>query len=304
MFEGQVAKTVAIFSMLAFMAGAPGGLVACGGGGPAGPGEAQEAPLVSGIKSMVKRPDGRFDVTCDNGRIEVVTADQIRQDDVCLGQGPGGGPTPSAIGRFVCNSSANLDISIVNAAGTEKQATVSIGTFDRCNNIANALNSTRRDIVRTALFGVCDSSANLRRFAVMPTGDLQTLAVLNIGTFDGCDAQAAIINGPVSTAPGDAAIGSFSCNSSANLEISIVGSVGTEQRATIRIGTFDRCNQAANTLNGTRRDIRRMTLLGVCDSSANLEQFSVTPVGDLHALSTLNIGIFDRCDAQAADLDR
>src|SRR5688572_31165897 len=42
-----------------------------------------EAGLVSDATSMVRRPDGRWDVRCRNGRHEVVTSEQITANDVC-----------------------------------------------------------------------------------------------------------------------------------------------------------------------------------------------------------------------------
>jgi hypothetical protein len=289
-------------STLALLAVIPA-IAACDGGD--GALAAQEAPLVEGIRSMEKRPDGRFEVTCADGRIEVVTADQIRQDRVCIGQG-GSHPPPSggATARFTCNSSANLEISLVGDAGTEKRDSVNIGTFSRCRAAADTLNANRREVRRTVLLGVCDSSANLNRFSLTRAGDIQRLAAVNIGTFSGCDAQATDLNGPVADAVGEAGIGTFSCNSSANLEISVVGSAGTEKRDTVAIGTFSRCSTVASALKETRRDIRRTMLFGVCDSSANLKRFAVTPHGDLNPLAQINIGTFSGCEAQATDINR
>jgi hypothetical protein len=46
--------------------------------------EVQESPVIENATSIVRRPDGLFDVTCEDGRTEVVSADQIRSNEVCV----------------------------------------------------------------------------------------------------------------------------------------------------------------------------------------------------------------------------
>lgn len=254
--------------------------------------------LVENIQSIQKRPDGRFDVTCDNGRTEVVTADQIRNDDVC------GGAPASGIATYACNSSANLEISFVGGDGRESRGTVPIGTFGRCNEAAATLGETRSEISRPVILGACDSSANLQRFGLHPVTGVKKLAATQVGTFSRCDAAAEATNAPVPAATGDAAMADYACNASANLELVGFDRNGAETRRTVSIGTFSRCDASAATLRQKRRDIRRTMLLGVCDSSANLQRFSATPAAGLSALATTQIGTFSGCDQQAATINQ
>jgi hypothetical protein len=53
-----------------------------------------ESSVIEDATSIVRRPDGAFDVTCADGRTEVVTADQIRADDVCTPPPSGCSPDP------------------------------------------------------------------------------------------------------------------------------------------------------------------------------------------------------------------
>ncbi len=52
---------------------------------------------VSDVKSMTLRADGKYDVVCENGTKEVVTARQISDDEVCGGAAPVPGPEVSAV---------------------------------------------------------------------------------------------------------------------------------------------------------------------------------------------------------------
>src|SRR5689334_6576033 len=48
-----------------------------------------ESGLVSDVASMSQNPDGTFEVTCKDGRLEhSVTSDAIRSDQVCVSRHP------------------------------------------------------------------------------------------------------------------------------------------------------------------------------------------------------------------------
>jgi hypothetical protein len=52
---------------------------------------------VSDVQSMVLRSDGKYDVVCKNGKTEIVTPEQIRDDKVCGSTTPEPGPQVEAI---------------------------------------------------------------------------------------------------------------------------------------------------------------------------------------------------------------
>lgn len=265
--------------------------------GPEGTGSSNDA-IVESIRSMVQRPDGRFDVTCADGHAEIATADQIRANDVCGTAAPAGVTV-----TYTCDSSANLQISAVDASGDETTKSVSIGSFSTCSATVRSLQQTRGSIVRPSIVGVCDSSANLQRFAVSPTAGVVALPTTSIGSFSSCNTSATATNAafpPVA----NAAMVDYTCNSSANLEIVAVGTSGAGSSGQVPIGSFSTCESSAKSLRQTRSDVQRTVVLGVCDSSANLERFSVTTAGGLKTLATTSIGSFSTCNTQAAALNQ
>ncbi|MEM6731036.1 MAG: hypothetical protein AAF658_05745 [Myxococcota bacterium] len=52
--------------------------------------QTRTATAVEDIRTLSVRPDGRFDVICKNGELEVRTAEEIRDDEVCVTSSPGG----------------------------------------------------------------------------------------------------------------------------------------------------------------------------------------------------------------------
>jgi hypothetical protein len=95
------------------------------------------------------------------------------------------------------------------------------------------------------------------------------------------------------------AAGSFTCDSSTNLTIGIIGPTGTEQTKEIFTGSAATCQTAATKLNATRGSITHTALIGVCDSSTNLQRFSATPDGALTQLSAVFTGSASSCATQA-----
>jgi hypothetical protein len=55
------------------------------------PAGAVEQEAIEDVETILRLPDGRFDVRCRDGRREVVTADDLRADRVCRSGGLGGG---------------------------------------------------------------------------------------------------------------------------------------------------------------------------------------------------------------------
>ncbi len=73
---------VALFSVFAALSV---GLVACSAAPDAsheGTGRTSQAS-VDDIRSMTRRTDGNYDVVCSDGHAEIVSARQIRDDEVC-----------------------------------------------------------------------------------------------------------------------------------------------------------------------------------------------------------------------------
>lgn len=97
-------------------------LVACGAR-PDTSSESQSA-LLSDASSMNARGDGTFDVVCKDGRHEVDTADQIRNDQTCISQTA----TPSPFGENAC-SGAPLTEGDVNGWLGDSNTSRQVGTF-------------------------------------------------------------------------------------------------------------------------------------------------------------------------------
>lgn len=95
------------------------------------------------------------------------------------------------------------------------------------------------------------------------------------------------------------AAGSFTCDSSTNLTIGIIGPTGQEQTKEIFTGSASACQTAATKLGQTRGSITHTSLIGVCDSSTNLVRFSATPDGALTQLSSVFTGSASSCSTQA-----
>jgi hypothetical protein len=106
------------------------------------------------------------------------------------------------------------------------------------------------------------------------------------------------------TNPGGSAIGSFACDSSTNLLISIVSSTGAEQTASVFTGSSQRCATRAAQLATSRQHIASLQLIEICDSSTNLMRFSVTPAGVLTQLSSQFTGNQTNCETEANAADQ
>lgn len=256
--------------------------------------------VVESIRSMVQRPDGRFDVTCVDGRAEIVTAEQIRRNEVC------GAPTTPVVTTvtYACDSSANLQVSVLAADGGETTTSVTIGSFSTCNNTVRSLGETRREITRPTIAGACDSSANLQRFGILPEGRLVTMPATAIGSFSSCNSAASATNARLAPASVPAANIDYTCDSSANLQLVALASTGAVTTGTVAIGSFSTCSSSARSLLATRSDVQRTVALGACDSSANLQRFSATPTAGLKQLAATAIGSFSTCTQQANALNR
>ncbi len=100
------------------------------------------------------------------------------------------------------------------------------------------------------------------------------------------------------------AAGSFTCDSSTNLTIGIVGANGAEQTKQVFTGSAQACQTAATKLGQTRGSITKTALIGVCDSSTNLVRFSATPDGTLTQLSSVFTGSASSCSTQADSLNQ
>lgn len=256
--------------------------------------------IVESIRSMVQRPDGRFDVTCTDGRAEIATAEQIRANQVC-------GATTSPVGAtvtYACDSGANLRVSVLADDGGEATTLVAIGSFSTCNDTVRSLNETRRNITRPTIAGVCDSGANLQRFGILPEGRLITMPATAIGSFSSCNGAASATNARLATAAGPAASIDYTCDSAANLQLVALASNGAVTTGNVAIGSFSTCSSSARALLSTRRDVQRTVALGACDSAANLQRFSATPTGGLKLLAATAIGSFSTCNAQMSALNQ
>lgn len=272
-------------------------VVACASGTES-PGAASQ-DVVESIRSMVQRPDGRFDVTCVDGRAEVVTAEQIRRNEVC------GAPVPvGTTVTYSCDASANLQVSVLAADGSESTASVAIGSFSTCNSTMRSLGATRSSVTRPTIAGACDGSANLQRFGILPEGRLVPMPVTEIGSFSSCSSAANATNAALATATGPAANIDYTCDGSADLQLVALSSTGVVTTGTVAIGSFSSCSQSARSLLATRSDVQRTVALGACDSSADLQRFSATPAGGLKALAPTPIGSFSTCTQQANALNR
>jgi hypothetical protein len=107
------------------------------------------------------------------------------------------GPTNpgGAVASYSCDSSAQLNISVVSPTGAEHTAQVYVGNGANCQAVMQTLNRNRHSIATTELIAVCDSSAQVNRFSVTPDGNLQTLSSIYVGNMDQCLAQANQIDG-------------------------------------------------------------------------------------------------------------
>jgi hypothetical protein len=110
-------------------------------------------------------------------------------------QSGGTNPSGGAVASYSCDSSAQLNISVVSPAGAEHTAQVYIGNSANCQAVMQTLNRNRHSITATELVAVCDSSAQVNRFSVTPAGDLTTLSSIYVGNMDQCLALANQIDG-------------------------------------------------------------------------------------------------------------
>lgn len=257
-----------------------------------------EAPVIESARSIVRRPDGRFDVICDDDRHEVVTADQIRQNEVCTN-----GAAVNAVGTFVCDASTNLQIRVVGATGQEKTDQVFVGSSTRCSAAAEALGRTRREIRRTVTLGVCDASTDLQRFTVTANGDLRKLPSVFFGSSSACASNASVLNGELAPVSGSASVGWFYCTPATELSVRVVGPEGTEKTWSLFLGSSSRCNDLASKLNEKRRDITTTTLLAACDGSTNLNRISITASGNIQTLSSTFVGSSSECAAREGTIN-
>lgn len=155
------------------------GLIACGH--TEQPSAAKE---VDDIQSMSKRPDGQYDVRCQDGRFEVRSASEIRSGNVCRS---GGGNS-----SLICVAKDNdgrdpwiLATLNVNGTVTRLQGT-QFSTIDQCRQSTAAARPLDRSVI------VCIARDNDGRDPwvgaqiFLDTGTIQKIPDLSFSTLDQC----------------------------------------------------------------------------------------------------------------------
>lgn len=111
-------------------------------------------------------------------------------------------------------------------------------------------------------------------------------------------------SGSSGTTSTEQSVCTFSCDSSTNLILSVIGPTGAEKKATLFTGNPTTCRSYADKLGQTRATISRLALIAACDSSTNLHRWSVTPAGALTELEVQFTGNPTNCASQADAINR
>jgi|GEM_PF-6719684 len=257
--------------------------------------------LVEDVAQMTRRPDGFFDVRCRDGRTEIVSAEQLRSDQVCNGGAP---PAPSALSiRYACDGSSTLSLRVLNADGSETDERVAFSFASECKNAAETVARTRSTITRPTFIAVCNQRAELERFAASPAVGLRRVSNTPFSFASECARAAERTNATVDAIEGDVARIDYTCRGS-TLEIRVIGRDATEGKAEIPFSFASECDRTAETMRPIRSDIRTTSAFGICDASADLRRFSVTPAGRLRELGKTEFSFASECNTAMAEANR
>ena len=215
-----------------------------------------------------------------------------------------GSPEPGASLSYECDPGWNLRINVLAASGTQTARQVSMASPDACAAAARQLAATRREASRPTIVGVCDPRWNVQRFGVMPDGRVVDLPAKNGLSPGSCEAAARATNRAHRPASGPSTVLDYDCDPQWNLRLLALTSEGARSEATVRFMSPSACEQNASALRSTRSEIDRAAQLGVCDTSWNVQRFSVTPTSGLQPLQTLSMPSPGECTKQAAAINQ
>ncbi len=97
---------------------------------------------------------------------------------------------------------------------------------------------------------------------------------------------------------GSSATVSYQCDNSAYLMVSVLAPNGSEVAIREYIGMNSRCHAYAAELRQYRSRINSTTIIAICDTSAYLKRYSITPQGVLNELTKHYIGSQSRCEEE------
>lgn len=103
---------------------------------------------------------------------------------------------------------------------------------------------------------------------------------------------------------GSGATITYNCNSRGNMNIAVVSPSGSETVVGVNMYDVSYCESQSNMLNYYRARATSNITIAICNSNFNLQRFSITPNGNITALSSLNVGDHDRCLSQAASINQ
>lgn len=106
------------------------------------------------------------------------------------GQSGGGGATVT----YNCNARGNMNIAVVSPNGQESVVGVNMYDIGYCEPQAGILNAFKGRADTNIVIAICNSNANLQRFAISTAGAINALSTLNVGDRERCLNQAASIN--------------------------------------------------------------------------------------------------------------
>jgi hypothetical protein len=204
--------------------------------------------------------------------------------------------------QYTCNFST-LELRTLREDGHEDVERVALTFSSDCQNARNQLATTRTNIARPSFLAVCNRST-LVRFAASPIGRLNALSPTEFTFTSDCAREAARINQPMSTVPGEVARIDYTCSGRSLLEMRVIGGQAVEQSAEHTFRFASDCSSTADALRPTRTDIRRTVALGICDGDSVLHHYSVTRAGSLAERGTTSFSFASDCRRAMQEANR
>ena len=101
-----------------------------------------------------------------------------------------------------------------------------------------------------------------------------------------------------STPGGHSSLATFTCAWTGDMTISLTNESGVEHTQSVSIGNAAHCNEVEDLLNQTHARVKTTSMVAFCFWTKSMARYSLTPEGNIIALSSIDFADSAKCLAQ------